>query len=228
MCDQMRYAAALLQTRGQQPLFLMNVPSTWQTETARRLYREEVRRLGRFLVQLGGREPSREELALAMRESEASRPAEESLPQDAIPLALLGGPMTQRDAPLVELIERSGARIVLDASETGERCRPLPFNRERLTADPLEALAEAYFHIPDPFRRPNGPFYEWLGGRLAARGVRGILLRRYVWCDLWHAELYRLREWSPVPVLDLDAAQDDAAARARTTSRVEAFLEMLR
>ena len=57
VCDQMRYAAALLKSRTDGPIFLLNVPSTWQTAAARELYRAELRRLGRFLVQLGGKSP---------------------------------------------------------------------------------------------------------------------------------------------------------------------------
>ncbi len=31
VCDQMRYAAAVIESRGTCPVFLLNVPSTWQT-----------------------------------------------------------------------------------------------------------------------------------------------------------------------------------------------------
>ena len=58
VCDQMRYAAAEIERRGRQPVFLFQVPSTWQTAVARQMYLEELRRLGKFLVQLGGRSPS--------------------------------------------------------------------------------------------------------------------------------------------------------------------------
>ena len=53
-CDQIRYAAALLQHRGTLPVFLMHVPRTWQTAAVRTFYREELSRLGRFLVGCGG------------------------------------------------------------------------------------------------------------------------------------------------------------------------------
>ena len=59
VCDQMRYVAAMLEQRGSCPVFLLNVPSTWQTPAARQLYLDELRRLGRFLVQLGGKAPER-------------------------------------------------------------------------------------------------------------------------------------------------------------------------
>ena len=55
------------------PGVLLNVPSTWQTPTSRQLYRDELRRLGRFLVELGGRQPSHERLADVMRDLRAAR-----------------------------------------------------------------------------------------------------------------------------------------------------------
>ena len=83
-------------------------------------------------------------------------------------------------------------------------------------------------HHPHAFRRPNSGLYEWLARELPARDVRGIIFRRFAWCDLWHAELQRLKEWTPLPVLEIDAGPDDAAAPNRVEGRIEAFLEMLK
>ena len=58
VCDQMRYAAAMIENRGGCPVFLMNVPSTWQTDGVKKLYLDELRRLGRFLVDIGGKSPN--------------------------------------------------------------------------------------------------------------------------------------------------------------------------
>ena len=114
------------------------------------------------------------------------------------------------------------------ASETGQRTLPPPLVHEAVRQHPLEALADAYFlGIPDVFRRPDDRLYEWLAGEIASRGVRGLLLRRYVWCDLWHAQWRRLAEWSPVPVLEIDVAGEDQGLPGRTLARLEAFLETL-
>ena len=144
-------------------------------------------------------------------------------------LAVLGGPLLESDYTFFDLMEQAGGRVVLDATEGGERTMPRPFDPAKVAADPLQELADAYFDsIPDAFRRPNSGLYEWLGRELAARQVRGIIFRRYVWCDLWHAELQRLKQWSPVPVLEIDVGSDDASAPNRVQGRIEAFLEMLR
>jgi len=147
---------------------------------------------------------------------------------DGIPLALIGGPLLAEDAPFLEAIEKAGGRIVVDASEGGERTLPAPADRCHLKDDPLDELVRIYFDtIPDVFRRPNTLLHEWLGVHLSAHSVRGIILRRYAFCDLWHAELYRLRKWSDVPVLEIDAAAEEGES-SRALGRVEAFLEMFR
>jgi benzoyl-CoA reductase/2-hydroxyglutaryl-CoA dehydratase subunit BcrC/BadD/HgdB len=258
-CDQMRYAAARMEHEGHRPVFLMNIPSTWQSAASATLYLDELKRLGRFLVTIGGSAPDVDELASVMlaydrarrsvREArcrisarhfaqalaDVRRDGNASVDLDSAawneqlaPLALVGGPLLERDFAIFDGIEEAGGRVVLDATETGERTLPAPLEHRRTRQDPLPALVDAYFGaIPDVFRRPNHKLYQWLGAQIAARQVRGIVLRRYVWCDLWHAELERMRCWSPVPVLEIDVCEDGAAID-RARGRIEAFLESLK
>ncbi len=260
ICDQMRYASAYLGTRSDIPMFLLNVPSTWQTAQSRALYREELRRLGRFLVQCGGCEPTGDGLVAVVERYDEQRrtiagkrpqlsacqwnralaglrsepvvefAADESArPGGGIPLALVGGPLLAEDDSFLALIEEAGGRIVVDGSETGERTLPAPVDSRRLQADPLDELVRIYFDaIPDVFRRPNTGLFGWLETQLSAHAVRGVILRRYPFCDLWHAELHRLREVCGVPLLDMDVALGDDGQRGRIQGRIEAFLEMLR
>lgn len=269
-CDQMRYASAMLESQADVSIFLMNVPSTWQTDAAGRLYIDELKRLSNFLMQLGGQSPTDEQLAEVMQEYDGARAnLRKTRPQlparqfaEAIAevragkgvdrkrgrvsfvrstlrafqanetrplflLAIVGGPLLEKDYAIFDLVERAGGRLVLDATEGGERTLPAAFDGGQIERDPLGELARAYFGtIPDVFRRPNDTLYEWLGEELTARKVRGVLLHRYVWCDIWHAELARLKAWSPVPVLEIDECDDDASL-GRTAGRIEAFLEML-
>lgn len=259
-CDQMRYAAAVIKSRGSCPVFLMNIPSTWQTAHVRKLYLDELQRLGRFMVQLGGKSPDNVDLANVMlaydrarfavrsargrlsarRFAEAmaevrgsieaiSHPDNSATQANGIPLAVLGGPMLDSDYALYDVVEQAGGRVVLDATEGGERTMPRPFDPAKVASNPVQELADAYFDsIPDAFRRPNSGLYEWLGRELSARQARGIIFRRYVWCDLWHAELQRLKQWSPVPVMEIDVGSDDTIAPNRVQGRIEAFMEMLR
>jgi benzoyl-CoA reductase/2-hydroxyglutaryl-CoA dehydratase subunit BcrC/BadD/HgdB len=147
---------------------------------------------------------------------------------DGVPLAMVGGPLMKQDFELFDTIEQSGGRIVLNATETGERGMCAPFDRRKLCDEPLMELVDAYFgSIPDASRRPNSDLYLWLKRELSGRGVLGIIFRRYVWCDMWHVELRRLKDWTDLPVLDIDTAGDNETDRHRTANRIRAFLEML-
>jgi len=74
-CDQMRQGAAYLSNNCRVPMFLFNLPSTWQGEAVRALYRDELCRLSRFLEAHGGRAPSRETLQAVMVRHDAARAA---------------------------------------------------------------------------------------------------------------------------------------------------------
>ena len=145
-----------------------------------------------------------------------------------VPLAIVGGPLMKQNFELFDIVEQAGGRIVLDATETGERGLCAPFDRRGLHDNPLLELASAYFYgIQDASRRPNSGLYKWFKSRLTDREVQGIIFHRHLWCDIWHAELQRLKGWTDLPVLDIDTAGDNKTASQRTTNRIRAFLETL-
>jgi len=262
LCDQMRRSFDILALRSDVPVFLMNVPNTWQNVKVQKLYIDELRRLGKFLIHLGGKSPLDENLANIMFAYDTARasiraaggylpagkyaemitafgragPGKEfiditkhELRIEGVPLAIVGGPLMRQDFDIFDIAEQSGGRIVLDATETGERGMCPPFDRRRLRNDPLMELASAYFGgIHDVSRRPNSGLYQWLKGELEGRGARGIIFHRYLWCDMWHAELRRLKDWTDLPVLDIDSTGDDDTHRQRTANRIHAFLETLK
>jgi benzoyl-CoA reductase/2-hydroxyglutaryl-CoA dehydratase subunit BcrC/BadD/HgdB len=261
VCDQMRRGFDIV-CRGNTPAFLMNVPNTWQHPDVQKLYLDELNRLSRFLIELGGKVPSNGDLAEIMLEYDSvrrfilaekghlsSRQYSEAIAEfnqdgksdiekrtngkeiltDGIPLAIIGGPLLREDLCLFDVVESCGGLIVLDATETGERGICAQFDRRRLQQAPLMELANAYFgSIPDASRRPNNQLYDWFERELVCREVRGIIFRRYVWCDIWHAELYRLKQWTDLPVLDIDVSGKGEALSARIIQRIQAFVEMLR
>ncbi len=261
VCDQMRRAYDILVRRCDVPLFLMNVPNTWQNVGVQKLYIDELKRLGRFLIGLGGKSPSDNALAKIMLDYDTARtsilgaggylPARQyaetiaafgrdgpgetlnniTAPEqqiEGVPLAIVGGPLMRRDFDIFDIVERAGGHIVLDATETGQRGMYAPFDRRGLRDKPLLELASAYFcGIQDASRRPNSGLYKWLKCRLAEREIRGIIFHRYLWCDMWHAELQRLKEWTGLPVLDIDTAGNNESINQRTSNRVRAFLETL-
>jgi benzoyl-CoA reductase/2-hydroxyglutaryl-CoA dehydratase subunit BcrC/BadD/HgdB len=259
VCDQLRRTADAAACEGRAPIFLFNVPATWQTAVSRRMFRAELERLGRFLVDLGGTAlPNSETMAMLQRydtararlraasgrlrapfyaralarfhwTGEVERIDEpQACPSNGVPLALVGGPATDGD---IDGIEHAGGRVVLDASEGGERSLfpelPGGTGSGMESEDPLAALTEAYLnHGVDVFQRPNTSLYRWLGRRLTERGVRGIVLRAQVGCDLWRAEAQSLHEAFGLPVLTVEP-DENAACTARETARLAAFIEML-
>ncbi len=230
VCDQMRRAPELISLFSGIPVFLMHVPATWQSPTAMKYYIDELNRLGDFFVGIGGVKPSDGELADVMLDYEQKRLARscDNEKADGIPLAIVGGELTSDDSAITDMVRRCGGRIALDATDFGQRGEPGRFDRRNIRRSPLLELASAYFGaIPHAFRRPNSELFRYLRKEIAARGIRGIIFRRYQWCDTWNAELPRFREWAGIPVLDLDGAEEGHET-ARLLGRVQAFMEMLR
>jgi len=232
VCDQMRRAFDVVTRECELPAFLMNVPNTWQNTAAQELYRDELLRLGRFLVRQGGKSPSNDALAEVSdgpQTSCTSRNTQYTRRNTRyVPLAIIGGPLMKQEFGIFDIVEESGGRIVLDATETGERGMCASPDVQRLRENPLRELAKAYFGgIVDASRRPDCELYDWLERRLAEREVQGVIFRRYVWCDMWHAQLRRLKGLIDLPVLDIDTAGDFKSEQSRTAGRIRAFLEML-
>lgn len=228
-CDQMRRAADQAVSSHGRGIFLMNVPATWQSPEARGLYRSEIERLGRFLIRLGGVAPTRDALAAEMRRSARERDAlsGDRAPADTsglIPLALVGESLLPSHLDLLNLIGSRGGRVALDATSSGERGH-FP-DEVAIGDDPFPVMVDGYFdRVTDVFQRPNTRLYDWLRPRVSERGIRGIILWHYSWCDLWRAEANRLREEFPLPVLQLDAGE---SLTPSMRTRVEVFLEILR
>ncbi len=63
VCDQMRRIPETLPPETTATVFVLNVPTTWETASVHKLYRNEIERLGRFLCALGGATPSDDRLS---------------------------------------------------------------------------------------------------------------------------------------------------------------------
>jgi len=260
LCDQMRRCSELIKNETETPIFLFNLPSTWQTKTALDIYTYELKRLGRFLLKIGGEEPTSDELTDIMKKFDNSRSILRSLwnrispriyaktilrfyehgepdfkiptspPDDkGISLALIGGPLPESELDLFDIIEENDGKVILNGTENGERTFPAPFDYNQIHLDPLRELVKAYFgSIPDVSRRPNTSLYDWLKREIYERGVRGIIVRYYTWCDLWHGEIQRLKELCYRPVISINADSVYPGVIERTRTRIEAFIEQLK
>ena len=220
-CDQIRRAAARLREEFQeQPLFLIDVPATRGTAAAE-LYRQECRRLSRFLVRFGGIRPRPDGRFEPIADA---RPLQ---PMHGVPLAVVGGPLLSEHRELFAVIAGLGGQVVLDATEGGERT--LPAASADIRSMPLlDAVAAARFEsIPDVFQRPNDALASWLAQRVKQREVRGLVCCSYTWCDLWRAGQRHLADVAQVPALFLELGAETKLT-GRTVTRIEAFLESLR
>ena len=256
-CDQLRRGFDVALPNSDARGFLFNLPATWQSPAARELFRAELERLGRFLVQLGGRAPTpdilrRELLRYAERrkhllEASASGSAQHFVeaiaclhrdgaffpppaagPGKGVALAMVGGPFCAAHWPLLEVLEAAGGNVALNATETGERCLCPVCEFTAAEDEPFEVMLNGYFDsIVDVFQRPNTPLYAWLRPRLRARNIRGIVLWHLTGCDLWRAEAQTMRETFGLPLLLLEAEQTPGAS-ARETNRIQAFVETLK
>ncbi len=255
-CDQLRRGFDAAVPRANRRAFLFNLPATWQSAAAVRLFRSELQRLGQFLLSLGGAAPSPDVLRREMLRSGATRkrlldaapvsssrgfaqaaaqfhwdgsfaPPPPAAP-DAIPLALVGGPFPAPDWKWLDELEAAGGRVSLNATETGERSLPPPSDLEKTSTPPFDALVRACCeNMVDVFQRPNTRLYSWLEPRLLSRRVRGIVLWHYTACDLWRAEAQTLRESFGLPLLLLEAGVEPGTA-PRDLNRLQAFMETLK
>lgn len=212
-CDQMRRISELMPPRT----FLLNLPST-RTDFSFRYFCRELIRLKTFLCTEA--QTSFDATRLGHR-IEPSPIAEQTEPRQ-LRVALLGGPLPPplRNA-LHALMKPFDAAIVLDAAEDR-----LPDTDAQLSANAFTRLARRCFQIPTVRQRPNHDLYAWFADRLQHAQADGVLLLRYLSCDLWHAAAWELKNQLTIPCLEIDL-DGGSALPASAESRIQAFLETL-
>jgi benzoyl-CoA reductase subunit C len=140
------------------------------------------------------------------------------------------------DVPFVEMVEGSGARVVVDDLCHGTR----PYWFDVGTAgDPVAAIAGSYLeeiNCPRTFRQSPGTHREDLENRFGYLyrfvrdfGVDGVILYVIMYCDT-HAfdapDVIEYLKSRKVPVLHLEE-EYQAGAMGRLKTRVQAFLETI-
>ena len=141
---------------------------------------------------------------------------------------IYGGPID--DSAFVQLIEESGASVVMDDSCIGTRHY---WQDVKVTDDPLDGLSSRYLdetHCPRTFRETKAKeTLSYLLDYAREFGVNGIITYSVRYCDS-HAydlpDLGDIFKGAGLPVLHLlDDYNMTSMARLRT--RIEAFLEMI-
>ncbi len=254
-CDQMRRSADAIAQLSDHALCLLHVPCKVSSSASVDYFGAELQRLGRVLVDWGGQAPTPDRLRDTMGQYDQQRRVLRTLrgqrsardlchayrSQGTVPcappgetksrpyrLGLVGSPLTWNALSLLEALEDADASLVFDATENGEGGLCAPFDRDRLSKTPFAELVQVYYEsIHAINRRPNTAYFDWLQQQLATSRLHGLIVHRQPWCDLWHAELPRLRSLSPVPVLDLESSGMTSGREARLVTRIQAFVETL-
>jgi len=254
-CDQMRRSADALALASGHAVCLLHIPCRAESPSSADYFGTELQRLGRTLVDWGGQAPTQDRLRRIMETYNQRRNTLRALrgqvcasdfcraaqgrqtitaPQQTVnregacPLGLVGSPLTWDALSMLDAIEAAGARLVFDGTENGEGGLCAPFDRDRLDEAPFAELIQAYFNsILHIGRRPNTDFFTWLQRQLTEERIAGLIVHRHPWCDLWHAELPRLRARSGLPVLDLETTGQEPGQQMRQVTRIQAFMETL-
>lgn len=222
-CDQMRRACDLYAHHCSLPVFLLNVPST-DTPNALAYYRRQLQRLQQFLCSQSGKPFNRGRL---QRETSASgsrtllksdKPCKIALIGEAVPACI--------QMTLTEVLKTSNAGIAVDATGNKFMNHFSGFRSATVPNEPLAALAEDYFQLPAVWKRPNERYCRWLMDTVHTNAINGVILFRYVFCDLWHSAACELKKRLPVPLLEIDL-DGSAELSVSAVSRIQAFTEML-
>ena len=143
-------------------------------------------------------------------------------------ILLTGVPTVHGAEKVVDLIENAGAVIVCMENCTG--IKPILDDVDETAADPLEAIAKKYVHLPCSVMTPNQQRLDTLG-KLAddyrADGIIDLVWQGCLTYDVESLLVRRLAEQKQLGYLKIvtDYSPSDAA---RISVRIEALLETLR
>ena len=142
---------------------------------------------------------------------------------------LTGVPMPHGAERVVELIEANGGLVVCQENCTG--LKPLMEDVRSGSGDPLQALAEKYFHLPCSVMTPNSRRFELL--RQLALEYRPQCVVEVIWqaCLTYDVESFYVRKQAveslglPYLRIETDYSPSDSA---RIATRLEALFETVR
>lgn len=221
-CDQMRRAAETMARVSYAPVFTLRTPVTCKSDVAVRTLTARLHDLVTFLKQIGGHEPDWESRT-GIRVCPPHVRTDKNVCRTKHRIGIVGGPLRAHDEDLLVAIREQGGEVVLDWTPAGGS-QPLA------DAEPsrnLDELAESFLAtVCHPFQRPNSSFFSHLRSEAADQHLDGLIVRTYVWCDTWRAEVSRIRAAAGVPVLHIEAG-DTTGLDAQTRTRLTAFVETL-
>ncbi len=142
---------------------------------------------------------------------------------------LTGVPIVHGAERVLEIVEESGGLVVAMENCTG--LKPILDDVDLSVPDPMDALAERYFHLPCSVMTPNDRRLETLG-RLAET-YRPQCVIELIWqaCLTYDVESHRVKRYVEeklgVPYLRIETDYSPSDS-ARIAVRVEGLFEMIR
>ncbi len=149
-------------------------------------------------------------------------------------IMIVGGQID--DVALIEIIEKAGARLVMDDITIGSK---IYWPDTDITPDPLQGIAERYLRkvkVPTTCTGLGDTYEKSLEARFGhvkkfidEFNVDGTILFVYKYCDPYGFDVPAMKsfiELTATPVLYLED-EYSASSPARLKTRVEAFLEMI-
>ncbi len=145
-----------------------------------------------------------------------------------IRVLLTGVPTVHGAERIVDLIEHTGARVVCMENCTG--IKPVLDDVEEQAIDPLEAIAETYFHLPCSVMTPNTRRLELLDQLTEDYSADCIIDLVWQGCLTYDVESYHVRQLAERKGLGyLKIVTDYAPSDSpRLSVRIEALIETLR
>jgi benzoyl-CoA reductase/2-hydroxyglutaryl-CoA dehydratase subunit BcrC/BadD/HgdB len=142
---------------------------------------------------------------------------------------MTGVPMAHGAERVLEIIEHSGGLVVCQENCTG--LKPILEDVDEAATDPLQAIADKYFHLPCSVMTPNDARLEML--RKLACEYRPQCVVELVWqaCLTYDVESYRIKRFVedelklPYLRIETDYSPSDTA---RIVVRIEALFETVR
>jgi benzoyl-CoA reductase subunit C len=178
--------------------------------------------------------PVDESTALIRQVAEEVKGREISLPQKPLRVMLVGDQLD--DTGLIEIIEKTGAQVVMDDISVGSK---LYYADIETTPDPIDGIAEYYLgkvNLPTFYRDRGGSYDENLELRfghlkrfISEFDVDAVILLVYKNCDPYGFEVPATISYIESLDKPVFYVEDEysMSSSSRLKTRIEAFLEML-
>ncbi|MCJ7543249.1 MAG: 2-hydroxyacyl-CoA dehydratase family protein [Phycisphaerae bacterium] len=226
---QQRFSVTISNERLREAIALMNRERALRRQLAELMTADDPPITGRELLEFKSSISGIEaDLAQYERAAATYRARRDARNAAKVRVLMTGVPMVHGAERVLEIIEDHGGLVVCMENCTG--LKPIAEDVDATRADPLEAIAEKYFHLPCSVQTGNRRRLETLtdwARRFRAQGVIEL-----VWhaCLTYDVESALVKDWCrqqhlPYLKIDTDYSPTDSA---RIATRVEALFETVR